>query len=115
MPTRREASARQALERLGADRFERFLQAVASDHPPRSVRMLLEALDSGETFEAAFFDGEEHGFTLELKRTGRNRFRVGFGYACPPELMAGDHTEWEVQFNDDRTVASATAGLSMIL
>jgi hypothetical protein len=76
--------------------------------------MLLEHLDSGDTCESAFETDGEFGFRLSVRRLGRHSFRVSFGYQCPPEFEAGDLGEWDVQFDDDRTVATIVPGLAMI-
>jgi hypothetical protein len=74
----------------------------------------LEHLDSGETCESAFETDGEYGFRLSVKRLGRHCFRISFGHQCPPEFQAGDLGVWDVQFNDDRTVATIVQGLAMI-
>ncbi len=113
MATRRQRTAQRALAQLGADRFERFIRTLGPERP-HSVKYLLNHLDQGETLESVLLADDEFGYVLAAKRLGRNCFRIRFGYQCPPSFHAGDLSEWDVQFNDDRTVASITPGMALI-
>ena len=96
MTSERESRSRRAIATVGAERFLRFLRAVA-DENVLAIRLANEDLNADATLESIFFTGEDFGYTASARRLGKGRFAIGFGFLADP--LAGDGGEWTVTFD----------------
>lgn len=105
MVSDRKHSARRALNSVGNGRFVAFMRAIRHEQSPHAVKMMNEALDSGNDAEETLLAGDEYGYNLDVRRVGPRRYWINFGCIAGP--LAGDGAEWEVQYDEEDRVVSA--------
>lgn len=82
---------------LGDERLLAFLQRADEDACVQAVEFLLNALESGDSLDAIFYDGGAFGLTLDVDPIDDFRFSIEFG--CAAGLTAGDGGSCEVEFD----------------
>lgn len=104
----RERSVAEARKRLGDASLIAFLRHVGKEAHVTAVRLINESIDAGQTLDDTFYDGDDFGYTLDVERKSDLEFVIAFGCIAGP--TAGDGAKWEVEFDKDGNVISATPG-----
>ncbi len=106
MTSQREKGAERALDRLGRDRFTNFIRAIRQDKETLAVSLMNKILDAGHDLDSIFHNGEKYGYFLSVRRIEKDQFKIEFG--CIAGHLAGDGGAWEVLFEPDGSISTAT-------
>ena len=98
----RERTAEEARTVLGDERFLAFLHSANEGLRVQAVKFILEALESGDSLDAIFYDGEDWGFRLDVDQLEEFRFSIEFG--CEAGPTAGDGAAWAVEYDSQGDV-----------
>lgn len=93
---RREQQIRRARKTLSDEQLLAFLKSVRINGNI-AVKLILEEIKEGRTFDEIFYTGAEHGYFLSVRKISGGRLKISF--SCHPSFDVGDGGNWKVLFD----------------
>jgi len=109
-PNSRERQIRKSRKLVTDEQLIAILRAIVYNRSvsprPLALKCLREHLDRGETLDQIFYDGDDYGYSLNIKRLAGPKLEVEFG--CSPGPDVGDGGTWIVELDKGGGVRSVS-------